>query len=193
MDDIGCGAETYEQMIPTLRQTFNCFGKSGLQLTPQKCGFGMTSLKILGNAKAPQGLHLDTEKLENLLKTLRLPAAVRRLKRLVGFVLLFRSIFPTLAQNIMPWYKLLRKGLDFELQYDHLRNFDTIKSDLLQAAQTPLRQAKPRQQYVIPCDASYYSSGFVLKIEDYPQVEKSGRKKHMHQFHLVHSYSTQAS
>ena len=43
MDDIGCGVETFEQMIPTLPQLFDCLRKSGLRLTPHKCEIGMTN------------------------------------------------------------------------------------------------------------------------------------------------------
>ena len=57
-----------------------------------------------------------------------------------------------------------------------MKSFETIKKDLLQATKTTLRLAKQGQQYVILCDASYYSSGFVLMIEDY-LVEKDGKKK----------------
>ena len=176
MDDIGCGVETFEQMIPTLRQIFDCLRKSGLRLTPHKCEFGMTSIIFLGNTITPQGLKPETEKIEKFLKTMKLPATVRQVKRLVGFVLFFRSFLPNLAQNLMPWYKLLRKDVEFELQDDHLKSFETIKKDLLQATKTTLRLAKPGRQYVILCDASYYSSGFVLMIEDY-LVEKDGKKK----------------
>ena len=97
------------------------------------------------------------------------------MKRLVGFTLFFRS-FPNLAQNLMPWYKLLRKDVEFILQDEHLKSFDNIKKDLLKATETTLRLAKPGQQYVILCDASYYSSGFVLMIEDYLE-QKDGKKK----------------
>ena len=57
-----------------------------------------------------------------------------------------------------------------------LQSFDTVKKDLLQATKTTLRLAKPGQQYVILCDVSCYSSGFVLMIEDYLD-EKDGKKK----------------
>ena len=39
MDDIGCGVETFDQMIPTLKQIFDCLRKSGLRLTLQRCEF----------------------------------------------------------------------------------------------------------------------------------------------------------
>ena len=46
----------------------------------------------------------------------------------------------------------------------------------MQATQTTLRLAKHGQQYVIFCDASYYSSGFGLMNEDY-LYQKGGTKK----------------
>ena len=176
MDDIGCGVETFEQVIPTLRQKFDCWRKSGLRLTPHKCEFGLTSINFLGNTITPQGLKPETAQVEKFLKTMKLPATVKQVKRLVGFVLFFRSFLPNLAQNLIPWYKLLRKDVDFELQDDQLKSFETIKKDLLQATKTTLRLAKPGQQYVILCDASYCSSGFVSMIEDY-LAEKDGVEK----------------
>ena len=79
----------------------------------------------------------------------------------------------------MPWYKLLRKDVEFILQDEHLESFDNIKKDLLKATETTLRLAKPGQQYVILCDASYYSSGFVLMIEDYLE-QKDGNNKQVY-------------
>ena len=80
MDDIGCGVETFEQMIPTLRQMFDCLRKSGLRLKAHKCEFGMTSNNFLGNTTTPQGLKPETEKIEKFLKTMKLPATVRQVK-----------------------------------------------------------------------------------------------------------------
>ena len=98
---------------------------------------------------------------------MKLPATVRQIKRLVNIVLFFRSFSPNLAHNLMPCYKLLRKDVEFELQDDHFESFDTIKKDLLQTTKTILRLPKPGQQYILLCDASYYTSDFVLMIEDY--------------------------
>ena len=51
MDDIGCGVETFEEMVPTLRQIFDCLRKSVLGLTTHKCEFGVPSIKFLGHTK----------------------------------------------------------------------------------------------------------------------------------------------
>ena len=176
MDDMGCGVETFEQMILTLRQILDCLRKSGLRLPPQKCEFGMPSINFLGNTITSKGLKPEKGKIEKFLNTIKVPTTVKQVKRLVGFTLFFRSFFPHLAQNLMPWYKLLRKNVEFILEDEHLKCFENIKKDLLKATETTLRLAKPGQQYVILCDASYYSSGFVLMVEDYLE-QKDGKKK----------------
>ena len=115
MDDIGCGVETFEQMILTLRQIFDCLRKSGLRLTPQKCDFGMPSKNFLGNEITSKGLQPEKEKIQKFLNTIKLPTTVKQVERLVGFTLFFRSFFPNLAQNLMLWYELLRKDVEFLL------------------------------------------------------------------------------
>ena len=67
----------------------------------------------------------------------------------------------------MPWYKIIRKNVEFIVQDEHLESFGNIKKDLIKATEASLRLAKPGKQYVILCDASYYSTGFVLMNEDY--------------------------
>ena len=173
MDDTGCGVESYEQMILTLRQIFDCLRKSALRLTPQKREFGMPSINFLGNTITSKP---EKENIEKFLNTIKVTTTVKQVKRLVGFFLFFRSFLPNLAQNLMPWYKLLRKDVEYILQDKHLKSFDNIKKDSLKATETTLRLAKPGQQYLILCDASYYSSGFVLMIEDYIE-QKDGKKK----------------
>ena len=176
MDDIGCGVETFEQMVPTLRQILDCLRKSGLRFTPHKCEFGMPSINFLGNKITPKGLQLENEKIQKFLNTIKLPTTVKQVKRLVGFTLFFRSFLPNQSQNLMTRYKLLRKDVEYILHDEHLKSFDNIKEDLLKATETTLSLVKPGQQYVVLCDASYYSSGFVLMIEDYLE-QKDGKKK----------------
>ena len=71
-----CGVTTYEQMIPIIRQTFDCLKISGLRLTPHKCEFWLTSINFLGITITPTGLQPETEKIENFLKTMKLPSTV---------------------------------------------------------------------------------------------------------------------
>ena len=72
MDDIGCGVETFEQMVPTLRQIFDCLRKSGLRLTPHKCEFGMPPINFLGTTITQKGLQPEKEKIQKFLNTIKL-------------------------------------------------------------------------------------------------------------------------
>ena len=175
-DYIGCGVDKFEQMVPTLRQIFDCLRKLGLRLTPHECEFGMPSINFLGNTIISKGLKPKKEKREKFLNTIKVPTNVKQVKRLFGFTLPFRSFLPNLVRNLMPWYKLLRNYVEFLLEDKLLQSFDNIKENLLKATETTLRLAKLGQQYVFLCDASYFSSGFVLVIEDYLE-QKDGKKK----------------
>ena len=91
----------------------------------------------------------------------------------------------------MPWNKLLRKDVEFFLQDELLKSFHNKKQDLPKATDTTLRLAKPGQQYVIVCDASFYSSGFVLMIEDNLEEEDRKKNKSVHLYPTDHSYLIQ--
>ena len=135
-------------------------------MKPQNSEFGMPSKNFPGNKITPKGLRPEKEKVQKFLNATKRPTTVKQVKRLFGFTLFFPSFLPNLAQNLMLWYELLRKDIKFLLQDEHVNCFDNIKKDLLKATETTSRLAKPGQQCVILCDASYYSSGFVLMIED---------------------------
>ena len=40
MNDIGCGVESIDELIPNLRQIFICLRRPGIELSPKKCVFG---------------------------------------------------------------------------------------------------------------------------------------------------------
>ena len=84
MDDIRCRVETFEQMVPTLRQYFDCLRKSGLRLTPHRCVFGMHSIYFLGNTITSKGLQPDKEKIQKFLNTIEIPPTVEQVKKLNG-------------------------------------------------------------------------------------------------------------
>ena len=66
MDEIGCGVETFEQMVSILGKRTDCLRNEGLILTPYKCETGMTSINILGNTVTFKRLTAETAKIEKL-------------------------------------------------------------------------------------------------------------------------------
>ena len=90
MDDIGSGVETFEELIPNLRQIFECVRKSGLKLSPGKCEFGVQKITFLGKVITPAGIQPERERIKKFLNKLTMPRTVKQVKRLVGFLQFWR-------------------------------------------------------------------------------------------------------
>ena len=177
MDDIGSAVNNYQELIPTLKKIFDCIRKSGLKLSPKKCEIGTQRLKFLGNVVTPQGVTPEEAKISTFLSKIKMPRTIKQVKRLIGFVQFFRNYMPSLGEILLPFYKLLKKQIDFEITEDHYKNLETLKKDLIQAITLTLRLPKPGLQYVILCDASYDGTGFVLMVEDNVKNEKNEEVK----------------
>ena len=118
-------------------------------LTPQECEFRNTSLNFLGKTIASKGLTQETAKIKNFREQKKIPATVRQVYQLIGFVLFLRTFVPNLAQNLMPWYILFRRDAVFSLSDDLCRSFEILNKESSQATITFLRLSKPGQQKVI--------------------------------------------
>ena len=103
MDDIGCGVESVEQLIPNLRLIFKCLRGSGLKLLLEKCYFRSQKLDFLGKVITKEGLQPEKDKTEKFLKTLEKPKSVKQVKRLTGYLLFFRSLIPNLNEHLIPF------------------------------------------------------------------------------------------
>ena len=123
------------------------------------------------------GISPEHAKIEKFLEKIRMPATVKKVKRLIGFVQFFRSFIPNLGEKLLPFYKLLRKDSEFKTTQDHFDALELLKTDLINATKSTLRLPKPGLQYVILCDASFHGTGFVLMVEDYLLDQKGKDKK----------------
>ena len=94
----------------------------------------------------------------------------------MGFVQFFRNYMPSLGEKLIPFYRLLKKSIDFEILAEHYKSLEVLKKDLIQATNLTLRLPKLGLQYVILCDASYHGTGFVLMVEDYIKTDNKGDK-----------------
>ena len=161
MDDIGTSAKDFPEMLRNLRENFKSLRRSGLRLAPSKCDFGAKSISFLGNVINEEGLKPEKHKIEEFLSKVRLPTTVKQVKRLIGFLQFFKAYLPNLGKKLIPFYKLLRKDIPFEVLDEHRQAFETICEDLQRATELTLRLAKADAQFVLLCDASYHGAGFV--------------------------------
>ena len=65
MDDIGCGVDSPEQLLPYLRQIFQCLRRSGLKLSPEKCIFGSEQVNFLAMLSLKKVLNPKKKRLKN--------------------------------------------------------------------------------------------------------------------------------
>ena len=136
----------------------------------------LENMKYLSSTITPKGFSPESAKIEKILGQIRMPNTVKQVKRLIGFVQVFRIFIPNLGQKLLPFSKLLRKENVFTITIDHHESLTFLKADLTRVTDLTLRLAKPRLQYVILCDVSFHGTGFVLMIEDY-LIDQKGKTK----------------
>ena len=93
--------------------------ESGLKLSAHKCEFGTTKIDYLVSTITPKGVSPESAKIEKFLGQIRMPNTVKQVKRLIGFVQLFRNFILNLGQKHLPFYKHLRKENVFTIRSDH--------------------------------------------------------------------------
>ena len=103
MDDIGCQVDSTEQLFPCLRQLFRSLRRSGLKLLPEKCVFRSEQVSFLGNVITKEGLKPEKEKIEKFLRKPEIPISVKQVKRLIGFLKIFRNFIPSLNEHLIPF------------------------------------------------------------------------------------------
>ena len=81
MDDIGCGIESVEQIMPNLRLILRRLRRSGLKLLPEDCVFGSQNISFLRNVITKEGLQTEKSKLDNFPKEPEIPKSVKQVKK----------------------------------------------------------------------------------------------------------------
>ena len=66
VDDIGIAANSVTQLIRNIRAVFECIRQAGLELSIDKCHFGVTKVVSVGRTITPQGIPPKTTKSKNL-------------------------------------------------------------------------------------------------------------------------------
>ena len=174
MDDIGSAVNNFQDLTPTLQKIFECIRRSGLTFSPKKCEIGTQRMKFLGNIVTPMGVSPEKVKISAFLDKIKMPQAIKQVKRLIGYVQFFRNYMPSLGEKLIPFYRLLKKSIYFEITAEHYKSLEVLKKDLIRATNLTLKLPEPGLQYVILCDASNHETGFVLMVEDYIKTDKKG-------------------
>ena len=158
VDDIGIAANNVEELVDNIEAVFIKIRQAGLKLSMAKCALGHPEIEFLGRSITSKGVAPIEEKIDNVLKNIKLPTSVKSLQRYIGFVQFYRQYIPCIAEKLVPLYKLLQKDVKFELTQVHKDAMFDINENLANAAKMSLRLPLPDKQLVIMCDASEHAA-----------------------------------
>ena len=153
-DDVMIHGNTDEEHDHHLIQVLNKCCEIGLELNPDKCEFGQTSVKFYGNIVSDQGLKPDPKKVDIIVK-MPAPKNKTELASFLGMCNYLSIYIPCLSDITSTLRKLNKKNVDFQWNASHdkavmLKFFD------------------PDKDIVIECDASGVGIGGTLLQDGHP-------------------------
>ena len=154
VDDIGIATNTPEELKNTMTEVFQCIRKAGLRLTMAKCQFGSKGVEVLGRTISPLGVASQNHKIQNYLKTLKVPRRKKGLQRYIGFVNCIKNYIPCLSEKNAPFHQPAKT--DQEL----ITIVEAIIKSLNNACYLWLKQPLPNRQYVLTSDANFKNPGY---------------------------------
>ena len=179
VDDIGIAANNATDLTRNIRAVFQCIRIAGLKLTIEKCHFGVRQVEFLGRTISSEGVSPQAHKIQNFLNKLRFPKSKKALQRYLGFVNYYRKYIPRMAENLNPFYNLLKTEVPINITSELKETVDSVNKTLSDACELALKQPILGKQLVLMTDASFRSAGYALMIEDNPdQKIQSNRKTH---------------
>ena len=177
VDDIGIAANIVTDLTRNIRAVYKCIRSAGLELTIEKCQFGVRHFEFLGRTISSEGVLPQSHKIQNFSNKLRISKSRKALQRYLDFVKYYRNYFPRMAEKLNPFYKLLKAEVPINITSVLKETFDTKNKALSDACQLALKQPIPGKQLVLMTGASFRSAGYALMIEDNPDQKIQSKRK----------------
>ena len=175
--DIGIAANNATDLTRNIRAAFKCIRPAGLKLTIEKCHFGVRQVEFLGRTISPEGISPQARKIQNFLNKLSFTKSRKALQRYLGFVNYYRKYIPRMAENLNPFYNLLKTEVPINITSELKETFDSVNKALSDACELALKQPIPGKQLVLMTDASFRSAGYALMIGDNPDQKIQSKQK----------------
>ncbi len=118
MDDIGIAGRTADEFIENLEAVFQRIREAELKLSMAKSQFGVQQTEFLGRTITPKGISLINEKVEKILGNLSIPINIKQAQRFIGFINFYKDFIPRLSDKLLPFYKLLKNDVEFNITDD---------------------------------------------------------------------------
>lgn len=168
LDDIIIISPDFDTHLQIISKVFDRLIAAGLTLGPDKCKFCRPSLKYLGYVVDANGLHVDVEKVEAIIKIQR-PKTPTEIRRFLGMTGWYRKFVPNFSTLVAPLTKLTHKNVPYVWTEDCEKSFNHIKNSLISA---PILTCPDfTKPFVLQTDASAYGLGAVL-TQQFDEDEK---------------------
>lgn len=159
LDDIVLCTPDFDSHLQVLREVLDRIFKAGLTVSAEKCKFCLPELRYLGYIVNREGICVDPEKINAILK-IKAPTCVKDVRSLLGVVSWYRRFIPNFSDIVSPISDLLKKGKPFVWSESCEEAFKNIKSLLVSAPiLSPPDFSLP---FIVQTDASGFGLGAVL-------------------------------
>ena len=164
-DDVVVYGKTEEEHDESLRNLMTAAKENGLVFNSEKCNIKTSSITFFGAKYTPEGVHPDTEKVNDL-KAMPAPTSKKELQEFLGFVTYMSPFIKNLAEKAAPLRELLKKDSVFIWEVHHQACFQSLKDAVSEDA--TLVYFDTRTTPVLETDASIKGLGVTLLQNDKP-------------------------
>jgi hypothetical protein len=126
-------------ILPQMKNTssileghFKNVESSGISLNPKKSNFSMEEGKLLGHIISKEGIKVDPNRVEGILK-IGIPRSKKEVQSFLGKVNFLRRFIPNLAEIIKHITNMLKKGNEIKWIPEARKSFEDIKVALTKA------------------------------------------------------------
>lgn len=159
MDDICIFGATENEHDLRVKNVLERLSSAGLTLNPDKCVFGVKSLKYLGFIVDSEGVHPDPDKV-SAIREYPDPKSVTDVRRWMGMINQLAKFIPNLADKTKPLRELLCKNVSWTWDTPQREAFESLKS--LLTSVDILAHYDPLLQTRVSADSSSYGCGAIL-------------------------------
>jgi hypothetical protein len=169
LDDITVYSASDEEHLKHLRRAFQKCRKFGISLNPKKSNFSMEEGKLLGHIISKEGIKVDPNRVEGILK-IGIPRRKKEVQSFLGKVNFLRRFIPNLAEIIKHITNMLKKGNEIKWIPEARKYFEDIKVALTKAP--VLASPNFEKDFILFSFASEHTIVGVLLQKDDQNFEK---------------------
>jgi hypothetical protein len=162
VDDIIVKVKSSASLLDNLALVFDRLCLTGTKLNLDKCVFGVTAGKLLGFLVSCRGIEANLEKIRTI-EAMRPPTRIKDVLKLMGCLAALSRFISSLAEQALPFFKLLRKSKPFAWTNDAEEAFQELKRYL---TSPPVMVApEPGEPLLLYITATSEAVSIVLVIE----------------------------